>query len=158
MLYLRPMKTITKNFENKPITSNQDSFLLQIGQMIKDHFEVKLTCGESETETPFGKTLITYKGLTWKIQNDDFQLIFSQYGNRSIELYLIKVEDRGKGLGSFLFDMINEVSVKTQTTIFLRPTYNLMSSRTQLDKFYHKHNLKRCCKDLYWSNIQLFNK
>ena len=86
------------------------------------------------------------------IKSSSFRLVFNPFGRMGVELYKIHVFKKGNGIGSMIMDMINHVSTKRNTTVYLRPVPFDNTSIEQLRKFYQRHGFKRCVNSLYWSN------
>jgi GNAT superfamily N-acetyltransferase len=73
-----------------------------------------------------------------------------------IELFILETFNRGKGIGSSLMKLFNEVSMETGVKIYLKPG-NIVGSdggdAVRRRKFYHVHGFKRKdVKTKYWTN------
>lgn len=86
------------------------------------------------------------------IKCESFRLVFNPFGKLGVELYKIHVFKKGNGIGTMIMDMINHVSQKRNTVVYLRPVPFDNSTPEQLRKFYSKNGFKRSQNSLYWSN------
>ena len=153
------MKTIRKQIPSD-LSDNQEAFLVDVTLTIQNLFPKTSDMkhfGDLETSNFGCNRHIVATGQSFVIANDDFTLWFAPYGKKSIELYKIEVYNQKKGLGSRLMQIITEKSLETRTTIFLRPVKYQNTPIEVLRKFYHSFGFRRCCKNVYWSNISLFN-
>lgn len=76
--------------------------------------------------------------------------------NDGIELFILETFKRGKGIGSSLMKLFNEVSMETGVKIYLKPgdpEGSEGNDEVRRRKFYHTHGFKRKdVKTKYWTN------
>jgi len=149
---------VEKTFRNTDITENQRDFLIELRDSIKNLFpDVDSLASPGVVATKKHTGGVNRKNcMRWGIYNEDFSLQFNQYGKRSMELYCISVNKKGKGIGSRLMNIIDQVSKETKTTIFLRPMEIDSTPLSVLHTFYKKYGFKRTSNSMYWSNISNF--
>ena len=157
MKTLQVLKSIKRNTDVS-LTDNQSEFFDHLHLSVSNLFgdvEINNQTTLMYTEMPNNTTSWNLTKV-WEIKHDDFMLCFAPYGKRSFELHKIEVYKQGNGIGTRLMKLINEYSLETKTTIFLRPTDYKNTTSEQLRKFYKSLSFKRCDNSLYWSNIQIF--
>ena len=99
----------------------------------------------------FTKKVYFKVGPACEYRCDSFRVLFQPHG-KSIELYKIEVYKQGKGIGSSLLKLMNEISNEVGTTVYLRPVEYMNTSIEQLRTWYSRNGFKRCEKSVYWSN------
>ena len=144
-------------FTHEKDTENFDIFTNLVGHSIKDMSEegdnlvMNVISGYLSSFT-FQKKAYFKLSNSREIKCNDFRLVFSPHGKDGVELYKIEVFNQGKGWGTNLLGLFNEITKETGITVYLRPVEFGSTSIEQLRKWYSNNGFKRCCKNLYWSN------
>lgn len=140
------------------ITENQKQFIGEVKDNILNLFPNTQLFVE---RTKLG-TLKPTGGVVWKylpaynLVNENFKIILNFYGKRSMEIHLIQTYNNKKGIGTKLMQIMNNASLETKTTLFLRPMVIGSTPMTILHKFYKKFGFKRTQDSIFWSNISIF--
>ena len=81
---------------------------------------------------------------------------------KGVEIYRFETFQTGKGIGSYLLNILNEISLRLEMPLYLIPgtpgsgeTFRADSDEKRRRTFYHKHGFKRMSVNtLYWKNSE----
>tara|TARA_R110000822_G_C15173230_1_gene479541 strand:+ start:76 stop:594 length:519 start_codon:yes stop_codon:yes gene_type:complete len=139
---------------------NFDVFTQVFAQsLLDDNFDIDRTASEStnETSTQGGRGINITICEMREIKNDDFKIQMTPTSDGGVEIYKVEVskQNRGEGLGTFLFKRMTYISEKMNTPLYLIPVdYTRTIGDDTLRKFYKNLGFSRCCKNDYWSNFK----
>ncbi len=97
-----------------------------------------------------------------KMFNEDFYNISILPCGNGVEIYRFETYQTGKGIGSYLMKIFNEISTRLEMPVYLVPgevgtgeTYRHDGDAKRRRDFYHRHGFKRInTKSLYWKNSE----
>jgi hypothetical protein len=146
--------TVTKEVWSDKSISFMDMFREQMKYLGIDVSKIQYTVRENYC-TSFdlgGKVYLKDCEETHIITSDDFRLVFAPHGKFGIELYKIQVHKKGDGLGTKILQLINLVSTRTNTTVYLRPQGFDETPIEKLREWYKRNGYRRSTTSVYWNN------
>ena len=102
-----------------------------------------------------GKTTCKQPEYIIKMFDEDICNITFLPKKEGIELYRLEIYNTGKGIGTTLMNIFNQISIETGIKIYLLlgdPGFNIDGDRVKRRNFYHKMGFKRCINSKYWIN------